>query len=275
MDDETVEEVPAKKEKPVFPGFNTTFKGYSQLPNEWLDEICSQIDNVAELKIVLYIYRHTWGFQEKKISPDEPAKHDETKQITTDEFAHGRKRKDGTRMDNGTGLGLTAVKDGVARAIKHGYIVCETDDRDRARIKKSYGLKMQNSDGRIPTADSHNPTSKNRNPTSDETGSDHRTEKDTGAANQLKESRKEGHPSTLSQYSLEKVAQIARDCKDEDIAQHQKAAQYIYQQNEDISEDDFYGLLFHTEDSIKRHGPRDMQEFFWRLKDFLNQARLR
>jgi len=34
---------------------------------------------------VLYILRHTWGFQ------------DTSKRITSDEFEHGRKRIDGTR----------------------------------------------------------------------------------------------------------------------------------------------------------------------------------
>lgn len=200
MEDETIGQPPPKKEKPVFPGFNPSFKGYSQLPNDWLDEIVSQIDNVAELKIVLYIYRHTWGFQEKKVTPDDPTKHDEMKQITTDEFAHGRKRKDGTRMDNGTGLGLTAVKDGIARAIKHGYIVCKIDDSDRARIKKSYGLKMQKSDSRNPTTDSHNPTSKNRNPTTEETDSDHRSEKETPERNRMKERmKKSASPNVVSE----------------------------------------------------------------------------
>jgi hypothetical protein len=166
-------------ERPVFQGFNPASKGYSQLPNEWLDEIISQIDNAAELKIVLYVYRHTWGFQEKRENPDAPAKHDEVKHITTDEFAHGRKRKDGTRIDKGTGLGLTTVKDGVAKAIKHGYIICQVDDSDKARIKKYYGLKMQNSDSRNPAISGHIPTSKHRNVTSDKPESDQRTEKET------------------------------------------------------------------------------------------------
>lgn len=142
MDDNEVEEAPAKKEKPVFLGFNTSFKGFSQLPNEWLDEIISQIDNIAELKVVLYIYRHTWGFQEKKINPDDPAKHDEIKRITTDEFMHGRKKADGTRMDRGTGLSKHSVIDGLRNAVKHGYILEEIDDSDKGRVIKSYALKI-------------------------------------------------------------------------------------------------------------------------------------
>ena len=126
----------------VFPGFNTSFKGYSQLPNEWLDEIISQITNIAELKIVLYIYRHTWGYQEKKSNPEEPAKHDEIKHITTDEFRHGRKRKDGSRMDRGTRLSNRSVIDGIRAAVKDGYIIELVDDTDKGRVIKSYALNL-------------------------------------------------------------------------------------------------------------------------------------
>jgi hypothetical protein len=141
MDDKTTG-APTKKEKPVFPGFNTSFKGFSQMPNEWLDEIISQIDNIAELKVVLYIYRHTWGFQEKKINPDDPAKHDEIKHITTDEFMHGRKKADGSRMDRGTGLSNRSVIDGLRNAAKHGYISEEINDTDKGRVAKSYALNL-------------------------------------------------------------------------------------------------------------------------------------
>jgi hypothetical protein len=102
------------------------------MPNEWIN-ICAGIKSLAELKIVQYVLRHTWGFQEYDGNP---------KPITTDEFMHGRKRGDGSRMDNGTGLSDRGVKDGVALAIKEGYLVCEVDDSDKARIKKSYSLKM-------------------------------------------------------------------------------------------------------------------------------------
>lgn len=116
-----------------FAGFSTPSDGYgyTQLPNELFD-ILDQIESLTELKIILYILRHTWGFQE----------HNKLKKITTDEFMHGRKRKDGTRMDKGTGLSDYGVKDGIAKALKHGIIVCEVDNRDKGRIKKWYGIKV-------------------------------------------------------------------------------------------------------------------------------------
>src|SRR5205807_4456594 len=98
----------------------------------WIN-IVGCIQNLSELKVVLYILRHTWGYQE----------YDAAKHITIDEFVNGRKRRDGTRMDIGTGLSERAVINGLALAEKHGFIVCEVDDSDLGRVKKSYKLKMQ------------------------------------------------------------------------------------------------------------------------------------
>lgn len=117
----------------VFEGFShPDDEGFTRIPNDWF-EVCAQIDSLAELKIVLYMMRHTWVYQE----------YSSWKKITIDEFAHGRKRQDGTRMDSGTGLGITAVKDGIRRAVKHGYLVAGFDRSDLARIQKYYYLKMR------------------------------------------------------------------------------------------------------------------------------------
>jgi predicted transcriptional regulator len=121
-------------EQDLFDGFSWDIldEGYSQLPNTWI-KLVAVIQNLSELKVVLYVLRHTWGFQE----------YNTPKHITTDEFVHGRKRKDKTRMDIGTGLSERAVINGLALAEKHGFIVCEVDDSDPGRVKKSYKLKMQ------------------------------------------------------------------------------------------------------------------------------------
>lgn len=116
----------------VFPGFwhPDQNAGFTKMPHELIDRLFKM--NEAELNIVLYVMRHTWGYQE----------FDEPKAITIDEFMKGRKRRDGTRMDGGTGLSDRGVKDGIALAIKHGYLICETDESDRGRIKKSYRINI-------------------------------------------------------------------------------------------------------------------------------------
>jgi hypothetical protein len=165
-------------EEYIFPGFPTINDqdGFTQISNHWFD-ILQQIDNLAELKVVFYVMRHTWGYQDKD------GKRDEFKKITTDEFVNGRQRSDETRIDSGTNLGLTATKDGIKKATQHQYLICDVNDNDRARIKKYYGLKMlekvETLDSRNPTADGHNPTIQGRIVTTNETHSDHRTKKET------------------------------------------------------------------------------------------------
>jgi hypothetical protein len=102
------------------------------MPNSWTD-ITAEIDSIAELKVVEYILRHTWGYQEYGLK----------KHITIDEFVNGRRRQDGSRMDKGTGLSERAVYDGLRKAVDNGLIDEETDDSDRGRIKKSYSLHMR------------------------------------------------------------------------------------------------------------------------------------
>lgn len=114
-----------------FAGFALPTERYFSLPNEWVN-ICAQITNLAELKVLIYIARHTWGFHE----------YDVARLFTLDELMQGRKRKDGSRMDQGTGLSRQGVVDGLQRALADGYLICETDETDRGRIKKCYRLKM-------------------------------------------------------------------------------------------------------------------------------------
>lgn len=121
------------RERPVFDGFpwQILSDGYSSLPNVWINIVAS-IENLSELKVVLYLMRHTWGFQE----------YDQFKHITLDGFINGRKRKDGTRMDCGTQLTEKAVIKGLKLAVEHGLIVEDIDDSDPGRTRKSYKLKM-------------------------------------------------------------------------------------------------------------------------------------
>jgi len=111
----------------TFPGFVPPTENWSKLPHV-LIEALPLIETVGELKIILYVLRHTWGY------------HETEKRISQDEFENGRKRKDGTRLDPGTGLSRNTIKDGIKRAVAHGFIIVETDDHDKARIQHWYRL---------------------------------------------------------------------------------------------------------------------------------------
>src|SRR5256885_1077911 len=129
-----------------FGGFTPPVSNYFRMPNNWIN-ISAKITNLAELKIVQYVLRHTWGFHEYDGKP---------KPITIDEFMHGRKRIDGTRMDDGTGLSKQSVVDGVKNAIKHGYLICKIDDTDKARVSKSYALNMAIAESDVKNLDTEN-----------------------------------------------------------------------------------------------------------------------
>src|SRR5436309_1091822 len=118
---------------PMFQGFCKPEANFLRLPNEWTD-ITAKLTSLAEMKLVEYVLKHTWGYSE----------FDMVKKITTDEFMYGRKKKDGTRIDRGTGLSKPSVIEGLNTAVKHGLLEVEIDDSDRARIKKYYKLKMRN-----------------------------------------------------------------------------------------------------------------------------------
>jgi len=114
-----------------FQGFAVPTSNFFRLPNNWTD-ITATITSLAELKVVEYVARHTWGWQEYGIK----------KRLCIDEFMYGRKHTDGTRMDKGTGLSKQSVIDGIKRAVADGYLEEEIDRHDRGRVHKYYMLKM-------------------------------------------------------------------------------------------------------------------------------------
>ena len=118
--------------KPEWNGWEEPKQNWSKLPHAFIDAL-PLIETRAEVLVILYVLRHTWGFQE----------FEEGKRITLDEFEHGRKRKDGSRIDNGIGMSRNAIKQGIARAIEHGFLIMEEDKQDAGRIKRYYSLKMR------------------------------------------------------------------------------------------------------------------------------------
>lgn len=121
-----------RKNNFTFGGFDTPSSNYFKLPKEWTD-LTSAINTVAEIKVVEYVLKHTWGFQEFGLA----------KRISINEFMSGRKTRGGERMDKGTGLSKPAVIDGLQKAVAHGLLIEEIDDTDKARVRKSYALKMR------------------------------------------------------------------------------------------------------------------------------------
>lgn len=77
-----------------FLGFNQPY--YTQIPDELFDELLSGLSG-AELKVLLYVMRRTFGF--KKDSDN----------ISLSQICRGIKTKDGRQLDKGTGLDRKTV----------------------------------------------------------------------------------------------------------------------------------------------------------------------
>ena len=119
----------------MFEGFSAApERNYTEMPLELIAAL-PEFKSLAELKIVLYVLRHTWGYRE----------FDEGKRITVEEFENGRKRRDGTRIDSGVGMTENSIRSGIAKAVEHGFLSVEVDDSDKARIEKFYSLQTRKS----------------------------------------------------------------------------------------------------------------------------------
>lgn len=140
-----------------FKGFSPAKENWSKLPHELIDAL-PEIETNGEMKVIIYTLRHTWGYQ------------DEYKKITLDEFENGRKRKDGSRIDNGTGLTKPTIVDGIKRAIRHSFLFEHIDTSDSARVKKFYSLTEEGLKDLTPDVKRFNTGGKE---------SLHRTEKET------------------------------------------------------------------------------------------------
>jgi DNA-binding PadR family transcriptional regulator len=170
-----------------FTGFKPPEQNWSKLPHALIDEMPNM--SGGELKVVLYILRHTWGYR------------DTEKRITIDEFINGRRRSDGERIDGGCGIASpTTVRAALREAEENGYIVVEIDDSDPARIKKFYALNMSEELGGqkltpAPKSDDQKLTPGDQKLTPRGSKIDHRTEKETNERNSKKEGERDSTPS--------------------------------------------------------------------------------
>lgn len=129
----------------AFPSIPDSLRGRSA-PEQWvalpreLLQCLPAFRSLAELKVVLYVLSHTYGYRE----------YASMKAITLDEFEHGRKRADGTRIDEGTGLSRASIKLGLKQAREDGFLYEVVDDHDRARIVRWYAVQLP-SDGSAST----------------------------------------------------------------------------------------------------------------------------
>ncbi len=88
--------------------------GYTQIPDQLLDDQLHLLTH-AELKVLLYIMRHTFGYKR------------DGDHLSARQIAEGLVRRDGTRVDHGTGCEIATVRRTVKRLEELGLITVRRD----------------------------------------------------------------------------------------------------------------------------------------------------
>lgn len=92
-------------------GFSLPTQNFFKIPNIWTD-ITANISSAATVLTVEYLFRHTWGFNNK-----------EGVWLSADEIAAGRLYSDGRRYDAGTGFDISSIHRAIKEALALGLIV--------------------------------------------------------------------------------------------------------------------------------------------------------
>jgi hypothetical protein len=117
------------------------FRGLTSLnttpvPDDFFDVLLARIDNLAELKVILYVIRRTFGFGKV------------VDRISYSQFERGIKTTRGStevQLDRGTGLSRPSIVSGLKKALAHGYliryIICPHCGREVSQPKEEEGLQ--------------------------------------------------------------------------------------------------------------------------------------
>ena len=126
---------------------------YTQVPDELFDMLMSHLSG-AELKVLLYIIRRTFGFKKQRDS------------ISLSQMVSGIKTKDGEVLDKGTGLGKSSVARALNKLEEMNIIMrVRSQSRGRGDEPTSYALKMRepvSQNGTPPSAKIGHPVSRQR-----------------------------------------------------------------------------------------------------------------
>ena len=115
---------------------------YTQVPDALFDELMAYLSG-AELKVLLYIIRRTFGFKK------------DSDHISLRQICHGIKTREGEVLDRGTGLSLSTVQLALKGLLEKNCVITA---RNRSKKKgdepTTYSLNMlpytENRQGGIP-----------------------------------------------------------------------------------------------------------------------------
>jgi DNA-binding transcriptional ArsR family regulator len=110
---------------------------YTPTPNVLFDELLPELSG-AELKVVLYLIRRTFGF------------HRATDSVSLTQFCEGITTRDGRRLDHGTGLARSSASKALAALEQRGLIVAERAEQQHGGAAVNlYRLNLPSSEPQI------------------------------------------------------------------------------------------------------------------------------
>lgn len=114
--------------RPPFQGFR--FPNTTPVPDELFDELLADLSG-AEVKVILYICRRTFGF--KKDSDN----------ISLNQMLYGITKKDGTQQDRGVGLSKPTLLRTLKDLIQKQIVIAELrDSKERGHEPTNYRLNI-------------------------------------------------------------------------------------------------------------------------------------
>src|SRR3954465_511847 len=114
--------------KPPFQGFR--FPNTTPVPDELFDELLADLSG-AEVKVILYICRRTFGF--KKASDN----------ISLNQMLHGITKRDGEQLDRGVGLSKPTLLRTLKDLSQKNIIIAEQRDSvERGHEPTNYQLHI-------------------------------------------------------------------------------------------------------------------------------------
>ena len=123
--------MPKKQDRDSFRFEGFTFPNTTPVPDEFFDVVAPRLGE-AELRVTLYIIRRTFGF--KKQSDD----------VSISQLCKGIIKKDGTVLDEGTGLSKPAVTKAVKSLVKKGILISERrKSKERGDEPTTYSLNIR------------------------------------------------------------------------------------------------------------------------------------
>ena len=127
---------------PPFEGFARPQSNFYRLPLSWFDTLRTLRTRhdrrriVALVRLTEYIIKWTWG----------QGNYQGTVRLTLDEIEHGRvigrQLGERVRADQGTGLPRKTLIPTIEDALAYGLLTRVTDERDRARVRQAYAVRL-------------------------------------------------------------------------------------------------------------------------------------